>query len=363
MTKSKNRILFLPKYDAVAASCRHRILQYLPYIDSSEIEYDVFPLFDSDYLEEKFSQGRASPFRILKAYIARFRLVLFSNRYDAVFLHCEVLPYLPAWVDLAFLRRFKRYILDLDDAIFHNYDLSKNPLVRMLLGRKFQKLFASADMIFAGGGYLYDYAIKFNSSVVNMPTVIDLDKYPLRSQKPAESSLLRVGWIGSPSTSEYLKLVEDALGVFSNNEGAPVEVILIGAGKVSLAGVSIKHFDWAENTEFTLLQELDVGIMPLPDTLWARGKCGFKLIQYMACGLPVVASPVGANKNIVEHGVNGFLASTNQEWIQALETLRMNPDLRRRMGQAGRREVEEKYCLQVTASRYVELLKSVLERR
>jgi glycosyltransferase involved in cell wall biosynthesis len=137
---------------------------------------------------------------------------------------------------------------------------------------------------------------------------------------------------------------------------------LIGSGNVIFPDVRVEILPWSEETEVALLQTCDVGIMPLPDEPWTRGKCGFKMIQYMACGLPVVASPVGVNKEIVEHGVNGFLAVTNDEWLTALSTLRDNPELRRKMGAAGRRKVEEKYCLQVTAPQYVKLLQSMIEK-
>ena len=118
---------------------------------------------------------------------------------------------------------------------------------------------------------------------------------------------------------------------------------------------------WSEDTEVDAIQSMDIGVMPLPDTPWARGKCGYKLIQYMACGLPVVASPVGVNKEILEHGVNGFLAESDAEWRTAIEALISDPDLRRRMGAAGRKKVENEYSLQVWGPRVANLFLGVLE--
>jgi glycosyltransferase involved in cell wall biosynthesis len=137
-------------------------------------------------------------------------------------------------------------------------------------------------------------------------------------------------------------------------------MIMVGAGDANMKRSFCEVKPWSEVSEVTDLQRFDAGIMPLPDDPWKRGKCGYKLIQYMACGIPVVASPVGVNKEIVDHGVNGFLAETTTEWIEALRILRDNPDLRRRMGAAGRRKVEQRYCLQVTAPRLHKLILSLV---
>ena len=125
----------------------------------------------------------------------------------------------------------------------------------------------------------------------------------------------------------------------------------VGRGSVprsTLPAVPTEHVPWTEAAEVAAIAEFDVGIMPLADEPWERGKCGYKLIQYMACGLPVVASPVGVNRQIVEHGVNGFLAETPTQWDEALRTLLADPALRQRMGQAGRQKVERQFSLQVT---------------
>jgi glycosyltransferase involved in cell wall biosynthesis len=124
---------------------------------------------------------------------------------------------------------------------------------------------------------------------------------------------------------------------------------------------SLEILPWTEDSEVSLIQSMDIGLMPLPETPWTRGKCAYKLIQYMACGLPVVASPVGVNCEVVEHGVNGFLAATNEEWRSAVETLMSDADLRRRMGNAGRKKVEESYSLQVWGPRVAQMLRRVAD--
>jgi glycosyltransferase involved in cell wall biosynthesis len=144
------------------------------------------------------------------------------------------------------------------------------------------------------------------------------------------------------------------LAEFCKNRRA--RVCLIGSGPINLPGVPVELIDWREDTEIEDIRRFDVGIMPLPDEPWARGKCGFKLIQYMACGLPVVASPVGVNSEIVQDNVSGFLATSTSEWVDALNVLLDSVETRRKMGAAGRQRVQEKYCLTVTAPKLVEVL-------
>ena len=138
-----------------------------------------------------------------------------------------------------------------------------------------------------------------------------------------------------------------------------VIVTLIGADSIELPGVSLKIIPWSEEAEVECLSSLDVGIMPLPDELWARGKCGFKLIQYMASGLPVIASPIGVNKEIVDDGVNGFLSVSNEQWIDALEKLYENVEMRAKMGAVGRKLIESKYCTNITGAKIASLIKRV----
>ena len=253
------------------------------------------------------------------------------------------------------------YIFDYDDAIFHNYDQNPNRLIKWLLKGKVATAIGGAKYVTAGCQYLAEYALKVNSNVVVIPTVIDIDKYPKHGSKLKLVNSFTVGWIGSPSTVKCVEAIGMALTNICNTNN--VKIVLIGAGKVDLPGVNLEKIEWSEGSEIENVRMFDVGIMPLADSPFERGKCGFKLIQYMACGLPVVASPVGVNSNIVEDGKNGFLAKTTEDWVRALTTLRDNKDLRQRMGAAGRKKVEEQYCLHVTAPKYLVLLQKILNEK
>jgi glycosyltransferase involved in cell wall biosynthesis len=154
-------------------------------------------------------------------------------------------------------------------------------------------------------------------------------------------------------TAKYLDLIRPALVEVCR--GGKGRLLFVGSGQIEFEHVAIEIRSWTEETEVSDIQNFDVGIMPLPDEPWERGKCGYKLIQYMACGKPVIASPVGVNQMIIEQGVNGFLAN----WVNALRELRDNVPLREAMGYAGRLKVEKNYCVQVTAPRMAEILRSV----
>jgi glycosyltransferase involved in cell wall biosynthesis len=210
-----------------------------------------------------------------------------------------------------------------------------------------------ASVVVVGNDYLADRAYSAGAKRVEyLPTVIDLDRYEIRQRK--DGDVFTIGWLGTPITTKYLNQVASALGEVASKR--QVRVIAVGAQTVTLEGVQVDVLPWSEDTEVERIHAFDVGIMPLPDEPWEHGKCGYKLIQYMACGVPVIASPVGVNRQIVEQGSNGFLASTHVDWVNALLTLVDNRELAWQMGQTGRAKVERRYCLQVTTPRLMELM-------
>jgi glycosyltransferase involved in cell wall biosynthesis len=347
--------VFFTKYTRAGASSRYRSFQYLSAPEAAGLRFTVSPLFDDAYLAHKFAHGRARIGDVLRAYARRLLAVLTVPRAAVVVIEYELLPWFPAVLERLLAWRGCQMVVDYDDALFHQYDTHPNPWVRGLLGRKIATVMRLAHTVVAGNAYLADYALRAGARrMVVIPTVIDLLRYPV-VERAHHTEVFTIGWIGSPSTARYLHGVAPALAQVCADGRAKVR--LIGAGSAALSGVPVDAIPWREETEVDEIRRCDVGIMPLPDEPWARGKCGFKLIQYMACGLPVLASPVGVNQQIVEHGVNGFLAQTPQEWVTALDTLRNDPALRARMGAAGRRKVETTYCLQVTAPQYVSVLR------
>jgi glycosyltransferase involved in cell wall biosynthesis len=354
------RALFLTKYGSKAASTRHRFLQYVPMLEEAGIRVSTSALLDDAYLGRKFEFGTSSFGLAARGYAKRLHALVGAASYDVVVIHCELFPYVPALFERSLQWRGIPYVLDFDDAIFHNYDQHRQPLVRYFLGRKMAAAIGGASTVLAGNEYLASYARQHNAHVEVLPTVVDPDRYA-RERRPRQSTEFTIGWIGSPSTAAYVQEIQPALErFFARSRG---RLVLVGSGPLAMSGVPLEVHRWSEPSEVDELGEFDLGIMPLPDTPWTRGKCGFKLIQYMAVGLPVVASPVGVNSTLVDHGANGFLATTSDEWVTALMALASDGATRVRMGQAGRRRVAQEYSLRSTGPRLVRVLQEAAADR
>lgn len=353
-------VLFLTKYDRKGASSRYRAFKYFPYLEKEGIECSYESLFTNKYLTELFENGNKKMSHVIKCYLKRIYDLFSAHSYDLVFLQKELFPYLPAVVERFFSSVDIRYILDIDDAIFHNYDLSDNCLVEYVLEKKVDVVMRNSEVVIAGNEYLASRARQAGApSTEIIPTVIDLDQYPT---KPSEQNgdTFVIGWIGSPSTSHYIEELSDVLRQVADQR--KIEVRLIGSGDVSLPGVPHEVREWSEETEVDDLRDINVGIMPLHDTPWTRGKCGFKLIQYMGTWKPVVASPVGVNSEIVQDGVHGYLADSKEEWVESLLDLCDNPNRRRMMGKHGRERIQNKYCFDVTAPKMSKTIRQAFQK-
>ncbi len=356
-------VLLMSRYGRLAPSSRLRSYQYLPYLRAHGIQVTVSPLLGDGYVRDLYDGKGTDIVSVAKAFLHRIGSLLRTGRFHLVWIEYELFPWLPAWGEALLCRLGIPYVVDYDDAVFHRYDLHRRRFVRKLLGRKIDNVMRRAAMVMAGNAYLADRARKAGAHRVEvLPTVVDLDRYPLR-RKGGKKERFTIGWIGSPTTAPYLRAIGSALAkVILEGNG---RLVLVGCGDAAFGfqGVPVEIHEWSEASEVEEIQDFHVGIMPLPDTPWTRGKCGYKLIQYMACGIPVVASPVGVNTGIAEHGKTGFLAGTDKDWVEALTTLRENPELGRRMGREGRKKVEAHYALKVTAPRLMEVLLSASRAR
>lgn len=330
-------------------------MQFFPMLESMGIEPVLLPLHTPAYVEA-LNAGKRDWREVLKAYWRRLQVGRTLRGVDVVWVEKELLPMLPYALEERLLGR-ARLLLDFDDAIFHNYDLSRRPLVRSLLGDKIDHLMRRAQLVTVGNAYLGRRAQTAGARRIEfLPSVIDLQRYPEpqpgRRLRRADEPL-RIVWIGSPSTAPYLEIIRGPLQRLAARH--PLTLDVIGATAPVIEGVETRSLAWSESEEARMIEAADVGVMPLHDTPWEQGKCSFKLIQYMACGLPVVASAVGSNVDVVgpEHG---FLVQTEEQWEQALQALIEAPELGRRMGDAGRLAVAQRYCTAVVGRRLGELL-------
>lgn len=359
MSTEPLKILALPKYGKLGASSRMRILSYLPSLQAAGLDVHVEALLEDAQLQARYRQGGYRLVGLLRAYWRRVMVLRGRRSYDVLWIEKEALPWWPLWAELALLRGVP-YVLDYDDAVFHNYDMHRLGVVRRLYGERLDGLMAKAALVVTGNDYLAQRARKAGARKVEVvPTVIDLERYPRaqRSKTSAKDGALCVVWIGSPSTVKYLQLIAGPLQALAGR--LPFVLRVIGGGEFHLAGVKVEVLPWSEDSEVQYLQSADLGVMPLEQSPWERGKCGYKLIQYMASGLPVLASNVGVNSEIVRDGENGYLACTSEEWLRQLASLLQSPALRTQLGQAGRRRVEERYCFQRTGPLMARLLRAV----
>lgn len=348
------RVLALTKYGRAAASTRQRLLQFVPALAAAGFRVDVRPMLDDDYVAALATGERYPTARLLRAYPERFNALRKAQDYDLLWVYAELFPKLPAVFEALAIKAGPPVIYDADDAFFHDHELS------FLLREKLKPLIAGAAAVSAGNAYLADYARRWNADVHVIPTVVDTDVYT-PSPRPNDGPPV-IGWIGSPSTWAYVRPYLPMLADLC--AGGRARFRAVGAGKGAqgdrFEGMELR--EWSEAGEVADVQSMDIGIMPLPDEPWSRGKCGYKLIQYMACGLPAVASPVGVNSVIVTDRQTGTLARNDHDWRIALEHLITNSAERQRMGAAGRARIVADYSLATWAPRVVDLLRSISAR-
>lgn len=358
------RILFWVPYPTEGASNRYRVEQYLPYLASHGIRYSMHPFWTTAGYRILYKPGNL----IKKVWfffigtVSRLMDLLAIFRYDLVFIHREAYPIGGARFEniLAFLK--KPFIFDFDDALFLSSTSPHNNFTeRFKRPEKIPVIIEKSAHVIAGNRYLEKFALQYNRATTMIPTSVDTRKY-FHSAK-GDTPRVTIGWIGSVTTSNFLNIVEGALIKVSGRYGSGVSFRFIGGG-FQLDGIpNMMVREWSMASEKADLEAFDIGIMPMADTEWSKGKCGFKAILYMSMGIPCVCSAVGANNDIVADGVNGFLVRTEDEWVDRLSKLIEDASLRKRMGGAGRRTAEELYSVDVNAPRILAVINEVSEGR
>ena len=335
---------------------RFRIEQWDPYLRREGIQIDYSPFSDRELGAAMKQPDRiaAKARGVSRALGRRLAEAWRARQYDLVYVFREAALLGPALAERVLSTRGVPYVFDFDDAVWVRYVSPANSYLSYLrFPGKTATLCRQARHVMAGNAYLRDYAARFNASVSIIPTTIDTDKYALLPPRAPARPV--VGWTGSYSSEQYLEVVRPALERLRRR--LDFRLVVIGGGAFRAEGVEVEHRSWRSATETADLADIDVGLMPLPDEEWERGKCGLKALQYMALGIPVVVSPVGVNAEIVEDGRNGYLARTTDEWETAIERLLLDPDLRRRLGGEGRLTVERSYSAAKTAARVAEIFR------
>lgn len=354
----KKSILFLVPYPLhKAPSQRFRVELFLPTLHQHGIPFRVESFLDANTWAILYSNASAlkKAWGVLKGFLKRLYVVLFVvPRYQYIFIHREASPIGPPFFEFIISKIWqKKMIYDFDDAIWIANTTAENKLVSWVKAFwKVSYICRWSYKVVGGNDYLCRYARQFNSNVVLIPTCIDAvnQHNALKSQ---DTDRIVVGWTGSHSTMRFL---DDIISVLEKIAARyDVDFLIISNKPPQFTLPRLHYLPWQEATEVEDLSKINIGIMPLEMDPWCEGKCGFKLIQYLALGIPAVASPVGVNKNIIEEGINGFLCDSDEAWFKAISTLIENNTLRSQMGEKGRSKIVQRYSVQANAGAFVDL--------
>jgi glycosyltransferase involved in cell wall biosynthesis len=363
-TPARIRVLALSPIPEEGAGCRVRVSQYVPYLASQGIDVTVSPFFTPEFFKFVYKPGHfvKKVVAVLRLLVRRLAILRELGQYDLVWLYREAIPLGPPWLERAIARRGLPIVYDFDDAIFLPAVSDANRAILFLKDTdRPAKIVAISRHVVVGNDFLGDFARQHNPAVTTLPSVVDTTYFvPRPAGSRREGSRLVVGWIGSPTTYPYL---ESLAGVLRDVHARhPFTLKVAGAGRpVVLPGLDVEEVQWSMAKEVSLFNTCDVGVYPLTDDDWARGKCGYKAIQFMACGVPVVAAAVGVNREIIRDGENGFLVATPDEWRAKLECVLTDGALRERFARAGRQTIEERYSLRVTAPRLAGIMRAAVE--
>ena len=345
-----------------APSQRYRIEQWLPALADRGISLDLVPFADSQLMTLLHAHGRRITKAALgvEALLRRIRVVASSRDYDAVVIHRAVCLAGPAVLERAIAILGKPVIFDFDDAIYLLHTTAANArLGWMKFPGKTAAICRVSNQVVVGNSFLAAYARRYNSSVTVVPTSVDTSRYRPREPRVRNSRVV-VGWMGSSTSQTHLEMFQPVLKEIVRHN--PVELRVVSDRRPDIAGVDVTWRPWSAETEAEELAGFDIGIMPMPDDQWSRGKCSLKALLYMATGAPAVCSAIGANREIIRHGENGLLASSPEEWVAGIGELARDPNLRLALGAAGRKTVEDHYSMDKCSALFESVVRRAVEQ-
>lgn len=320
--------------------------------DDMELSFTEFPFFRDSPMEVHSKSLISLLLAMIIGYWGRIKLMFQLNNFDVFYIHRESSPFGYPVLEWLISKVFKkRMIYDFDDAIFLDDDARKNIIDYLKYKRKVQLLAKWSDIVVVGNDFLNDWAKKYNDRVMIIPTVVNTESehYP----RNIENEQLVIGWTGSKSTNVYLELIRTIIADLQQKYS--FQFLVISSEDPKLEGVNYNYKQWNKNSEIEDLSAIDIGLMPLIDSPWAKGKCGFKAIQYMALGKPAVVSNVGVNGKIVDHNVNGYVINTFEEWYDKLAHLIENESTVEEFGKNARNKIIEHYSTRSQLKKFISL--------
>lgn len=343
-------------YPNRSPSQRFRYEQFIPYLEKNGINCSLRWIINPED-EAAFYRGNllAKGIVFLKATLRLISICMRIDKPDAIFIQREVY-FLGTSFFEKWLSKKAPLIYDFDDSIWMpNISESNKHLAFLKNPKKTEEIIKLSKKIVVGNRFLADYAEQFHKNVVIIPTVVDIEKY-IPNPNPFAKDKITIGWSGSHTTVAHFKKILPVLDRLKQKYKAKIDFIVIGDPHFEYLPLDIKGKPWRATSEIEDLYQIDIGIMPLPDDAWSKGKCGFKAIQYMSLGIPTVMSPVGVNPEVADFGNAAWLAATDEEWYNALSQLIENPALRQQMGTAARAHIVKNYSLQANADKYLEVI-------
>ena len=362
------RVLFLTLYPETMPSSRLRVFQYLPYLKEAGIEARVLPALPEPWFSRfYFSNSRWThlvQFGV-EAFLGLER-ILQGRNYDVVFIQKGILSTNLRGLDRLLARSGAPLVFDLDDLMYgRSHTEFRSPLLRWVQDPdQTKKISSQARAVIVGNQFLKEEALRYNPNVFMIPTPVDTNRFsPQEKPVRKNSEEIILGWIGMETTLPYLFPLQEVFFQLSRRFSIRLKLITrIGRLRHPFEGYPVEITPWSYETEVREMADFDIGVMPLPQEQWSEGKCGLKLLQYMAMGLPSVASATGANRDILDEGQDGFLANTPGEWTRKLSLLIENKELRKKMGERARSKALENYSLEKTAQKLIKVLEVVSGR-
>ena len=350
--------LMLDPYD-VSPGQRFRIEQWQPFLKEENITIDYFSFTDDGLRGVIYQQGQlAAKIKELgKAYLRRVNHIFAANKYDVVFLYRAASMIGPALLERILRWQNPAIIFDFDDAIFlTNTSKANSRFGWTKFAGKTAEICRLSDSVTVGNSYLADYARQYNDSVTVIPSSIDTVLYQPQQKIFDPNKKVIIGWTGSSTSQYHLEEFEPTL-VELLKLRPDAEIRVLSNRKPDFKQIGFVWREWSAATEIEETKKFDIGIMPLPDDEWARGKCAMKALIYMSLGIPPVCSDVGVNGEVVAHNRNGFLAKTPEEWLTALTTLIDNRELRYKLGDNARQTVVDHYSMRSCAAQFAEVVR------
>lgn len=356
------RLLFVALHrPGRSPSQRFRFEQFVPHLEQRGWQCDYAYVLDEEGDRAFYTPGAywQKAKVVIKGFLSRMSDIAKADQYDVIFIQRETFVTGSTFFEHRFARTKAKVVFDFDDAIWmRDVSEANRNLAWLKDPSKTRKIIALSDRVLAGNGFLADYAKQFNPRVSILPTVVDTDYYK-PSHRP-ENDRVTIGWSGSQTTNRHFLLAASWLRTLKARHGDRLRIVAITEREIEIDGLEVETIRWNKQEEVNNLDQIDIGIMPLPEDEWSKGKCGFKGIQYMSLAKPSVMSPVGVNPEIIEHGKNGFLPQNDEEWVAILNRLIESSELRKTIGAAGRKTIEERYSVAAVKDALLECLEALV---